>query len=94
MHTPELQRHVVLWADSAFPDRTPASAFMKLFSELGEVIDNPGDPGEWGDLLILVLDLMAMYGHQDPDQAVLDKLEINRHRTWAVNALGVMQHRE
>jgi hypothetical protein len=94
MDVAKLQGHVVLWANSAFPNRTPSSAFMKLFGELGEVIRDPEDPGEWADLLILILDLMAMHGHWDPAQAVLDKLEINRRRTWAVNALGVMQHKE
>lgn len=93
MDARELQNEVVGWADSVFPARTAPNAFLKLFSELGEVIDNPEDESEWADLLILVLDLMAMHGHRDPAKAVLAKLEINKRREWLITR-GVMSHKK
>lgn len=94
MNTRELQNEVVSWADSAFPFRSASSAFMKLFEELGEVIREPENGDEWADLLILILDLMAMHGHRNPAALVLAKLEVNHSRRWEMNHLGVMQHKE
>jgi NTP pyrophosphatase (non-canonical NTP hydrolase) len=87
----QLQAIVHEWANEQFPDREPSIAWMKLFEELGEVIKDPKDPLEWADVLILVLDLAAIYG-VTLDNAVLDKMEINRRRTWGTSPTGVMVH--
>lgn len=84
------------WANSVFPDRTDASMFMKLYKEIGELLDvsEDGDPSdEIADVLILLLD----YGRRknvNISLAVQRKLRTNKSRTWAVNHLGVMQHVE
>lgn len=77
-------------ADRLFPDRTDQSMFMKLFSELGELIES-GTEEEYADVMIMFLD----YGsrkmfHIEP--AIRRKMEINARRKWAINELGVFQH--
>ena len=79
-------------ADDLFPDRTDQSMFMKLFSELGELIES-GTEEEYADVMIMLLD----YGsrkmfHIEP--AIRRKMEINGQRKWVVNELGVFQHVE
>lgn len=90
----QLQAEVVEWANATFPDRTPSSAFLKMFSELGEIIDEPRDGLEWADLFILALDLAHMHGVVDVAEHVRRKLGINRSRNWTVNDNGVMSHRK
>lgn len=87
-----LTQEVVAWADSAFPLRTPQSAFLKMFSEIGEVVESP-TPDEFADVFIMLLDLANM--HQvDVAQAVRDKLQVNRSRTWAAGPMGAYRHQE
>lgn len=86
-----MQRLIVLWADGAFPNRTPAIAFMKLFSEIGEFIDKPS-AHEFADIMVLLLDLASMFGITDIGQAVYDKMKVNSKREWAEGAMGVMKH--
>ena len=90
----ELQSEITEWADSTFPYRKPHQAWVKLFGEIGEVIDNPTDPSEWADVLIMLLDLAAMHEVTSLDVAVKMKLDVLRGRTWSVNASGVFQHVE
>jgi NTP pyrophosphatase (non-canonical NTP hydrolase) len=86
-----LTREVVTWADSAFPGRTPSSAFLKMFSEIGEVVEDPTSPGEWADVFIMLLDLAHMH-HIDLPKAIRDKLEVNRGRTWRPGPMGAFRH--
>jgi guanylate kinase len=88
----QLQAEAVQWADSVFPNRTPSSAFLKMFSELGEIIDCPTDGLEWADLFVLALDLMKMHGITDPASYIRQKLATNRERSWQVGANDVMSH--
>lgn len=87
-----MQQLVVLWADATFPNRTPQSAFMKLFEEIGEVIRSPRDAGEWADLFIMQVDLCKMYGIVDIGKAVADKMTVNAHRSWTISGSGTFQH--
>lgn len=77
-------------ADNQFPDRTDSSMFLKLFSELGELIDD-GSEEEYADVMIMLLDFGARK-HFNITTAVIRKLQINKSRTWSVNELGVMSH--
>lgn len=90
-----LQSIVVRWADRQFPNRVPSMALLKMFSEIGEVIDAPSDPMEWADVLILFLDVAKLSGVSG-DQltaAFLRKMEINEGRRWNdENGLGVISH--
>lgn len=80
------------WADQAFPTRTDASMFLKMYGELAELIDAGNDCGdEIADILILVLDYAARKGIK-PSAAVLAKLNVNRQREWEFTNIGTMQH--
>lgn len=82
----EVQTH----ADRLFPNRTDASMFMKLFSELGELVED-GSEEEYADVMIMLLD----YGSRKMfhiEKAVRAKMEINGKRKWKANELGVMKH--
>ena len=87
----ELTRQVVDWADWAFPERTPTSALIKLYEEIGELSRDLRSPGEYADVFIMVLDLAHMHG-VDVARAIRDKIEINRRRTWSRTTLGTYQH--
>ncbi len=89
-----LQAEVVDWADGEFPNRIPAMALLKMFGEIGEVIDNPSDPLEWADVLMLFLDVAKLSGISGDQLTVafLEKMKINRGRKWQENGLGVMSH--
>lgn len=89
----DLQRRVHAWANDALPGRQVDAAWKKLFEELGEVLRNPRDPGEWGDVFILLMDLATIYGVA-VDVAVETKLAINCGRTWELTETGVYQHVE
>jgi len=90
----EVQEKVTAWADEVFPGRRPEIAFMKLFEEVGEVVTDPYNRLEWADLIVLIVDLAAMYGIRDLGSAVLEKIKINRERQWARSKTGVMSHVE
>lgn len=87
----ELTQEVVQWANSAFPDRKPQSALLKLFEETGELVRDPSDAGEYADIFIMLFDLADMHG-VDVAKAIRDKLALNRQRTWTKTATGTLQH--
>lgn len=91
--TNDLSREVWEWAESAFPDRTDSSMFLKMYGELAELIDSDGDPHELADVFIMLMDYAVRKGI-DIDAAVMQKLEINRARTWKIMPNGTMQHEE
>ncbi len=84
----------IIWeqANKLFPDRTPSSAFMKLYSEIAEVIDSPSSADEYADVFILLLDLAKMHGVVNLGKAILKKSQVNGERKWMKNALGTYQH--
>lgn len=81
----------VTWANSAFPNRTAASAFLKLYEEIGEMVSKPHDGMEYADVMIMLVDLANMYG-VDLVSSFWQKLEINRNRNWEISELGTMKH--
>lgn len=89
----ELQTRIAKWADSVFPNRTPFGAAAKLvMEEIPEWLQNPKDPLEYADLVILILDIASLNG-VDVKQAVLDKMSINERRRWEINPdTGLMRH--
>lgn len=88
-----IQREVKEWADSVFPHRTAHGALCKLMlEEIPEFALNQDDPGEYADLVILVLDIATLNGI-DVAEAVRDKMEVNRAREWMINPeTGLMRH--
>ncbi len=77
-------------ADKIFPNRTDSSMFLKLFSEIGELVAD-GSEEEYADVMIMLLD----YGSRKMfriEHAIREKMAINANRVWHKNDLGVMQH--
>lgn len=91
MEIRKLTEEIVQWADSVFPDRQPQSAIIKLFEEIGEMVRNPSDPGEYADICIMLFDLAHMHG-VDLAQAIRAKMIVNRNRNWAKSKIGTLQH--
>lgn len=90
----DLQREVKEWADQVFPHRTAQGALRKMIMEEIPELLNGGldDPGEWADLLILLIDSSALRGINIVD-AAFDKMEINKRRTWEIDSeTGLMHH--
>lgn len=79
------------WADSAFPERTDASMFLKMYGEIGELVESPDSDDELADIFIMLLDY-GVRKNINIEDAVLKKLDINRNREWHRTASGVMRH--
>lgn len=90
----ELQREISIWANKEFPDRTPVNTFMKLITEISELIEGGfKDPLEYADIVILVLDMAYLAGIDDPAGAVAKKMKINRQRSWGFDKIsGTYNH--
>ena len=79
-------------AEHLFPKRTAASMFLKLYGEIGELVDNPDDPNELADVMIMLLD-HAERIDCDIGKVILKKLEVNANRKWMMDErTGVFQH--
>ena len=88
----EWQLTIGKWADTVFPNRTTASAMLKLYSELGEYIRNPKCGEELADILIMMIDLANLNGI-DIQEAMLAKHSKNLTRQWQVDpVMGTMSH--
>lgn len=76
-------------ADELFPKRTDDSMFKKLFSEIGEMAENPSED-EWADVAIMLLDFggRKMF---NMERAIRRKMIINQGRKW-VEVNGVNRH--
>lgn len=88
-----LALEVFNWAEATFPDRTDASMYLKLYSEVGELIRSEGEALELADIFILLMDY-AVRKKISIGGSVRQKLEINRQRTWKISADGTMSHEE
>lgn len=87
----DLQKQVLEFAEATFGDKREDAAWKKLFEELGEVLKKPRDPGEWGDVFILLFDLAAIYG-VDVASATTDKMAVIKDRVWNRTETGTFQH--
>jgi hypothetical protein len=89
----ELAAVVRTQADFLFPNRTDSSMFLKLYSEIGEMIDSDGSADECADVAIMFLDYVSRKG-VNLEEAVLRKMAVNAQRSWVVDRNGVMRHVE
>jgi NTP pyrophosphatase (non-canonical NTP hydrolase) len=90
--TRQLQDRIVDWADQNFPNRTTADILLKLYEELGEYARDPKSAPEFGDIMILLLDVARM-NDIDITKAVNDKMDINEQRKWKVDPnTRIMRH--
>lgn len=76
-------------ANQLFPHRTDDSMFKKLFSEIGELAENPSED-EWADVAIMLLDFGARKRF-DMEGAIRRKMAINQNRKW-ITINGVSRH--
>ena len=89
-----LQRDIAEWADKVFPNRTAHGSLSKLvLEEIPEFIGSGmSDPHEYADLVIMILDIAHLKGI-DVGKAVIEKMGINRSRSWTVDPeTGFMKH--
>ena len=92
MDIQDIQTDIRIWADSVYPNRTIASALLKLYGEVAEIVETPDSPGEYADVMIILMDLASMH-NVDIGKAIMDKMQVNYNRSWAVNPItGVMDH--
>jgi len=82
---------VFTWAEATFPDRDDVSMYLKMYSEIGEMIESGGDDMEIADMFILLLDY-AKRKKVDVTTSVMKKLDINRNRAWKIDDNGVASH--
>lgn len=81
------QSHIIAWANSALPDRTPKDLLIKMHEEVTDMAKNPTSLLESADVLILLLDFIGFYGYTGDDllDAMYKKMEVNKSRKWAVD---------
>lgn len=81
------------WASATFPDRTDQGMYLKMYSEIAEMIeaDDTHVGGELADVLIMLLDFGKRRG-LDIEHEIRQKMAINRERTWTKNKLGAFSH--
>jgi hypothetical protein len=91
----EAQLLVGTWGDRTFPKRTVYSSLAKLtLEEIPEfLLSKADDPGEYADLLIMVLDV-AHQKRIDAGAALLEKHAKNERRVWVQTAAGTYHHVE
>ena len=84
---------ITAWANEAFPGRTDTGMYLKMYSEIAEMIDADDTHvgAEVADVLIMVLDFAKRKGINIED-AIATKMAINRERKWAKNKLGAWSH--
>lgn len=92
---PQLQQEIGEWADKLIPNRTAHNALTKMvMEEIPELIAGGlADPLEIADIGILLLDVAYLQG-VNIEQAIEDKMNINRGRDWDVDKnTGLMHHK-
>ncbi len=88
----QLQDRICEWADKNFPNRTTADVLLKAYEEIGEYARNPKSESEFGDIMILLLDVARMNGI-DITRAISEKMDVNEKREWAVDPnTKIMRH--
>ena len=65
-----------------------------LQDEVRELLDNPDDTMEWADCTLLLLDAAWRKGYslEDLIDFSIEKLKINKKRTWKKNEAGYFKH--
>ena len=93
MDIDSLAVRVMIQADRLFPARTDSSMFLKLYGEIGEMVDS--DPenlgGEVADVFIMLLDFAKRKGI-NISKEVVKKMAINDLRQWQADQNGVFKH--
>lgn len=72
------------WSNATFGNVGPVGPLKHLSKEALETAASPDDLSEWADMQFLFWDAQRRAGITDAqiEQAMIDKLEINKSRTW------------
>ena len=95
----DLMYEIEQFSDSTFggpKDRDESYPLKKLKLELEELIQNTDDKMEWADCMLLLLDAARRKGHTPKKlfEFCLEKLEINKTRTWEKSEDGIFSHKK
>ena len=83
---------VTAWRRRRFPRSTVSSTMKHLKREIAELENDPGNPEEIADVLMLLIGLADLQ-HIDLAGALAAKLVVNKARPWGEpDAEGVVEH--
>lgn len=82
------------WSDRQFGNVGPVGPLKHLAKEANEAAEAPDDISEFADIIMLVWDATRRAGFSDEQlaEAVAEKLERNKRRTWGVVTDGEPCH--
>lgn len=91
---PALLREVGEWAQKTFPDESVKGKLLHLREEVDELLEAPGDEGEWADCFLLLFDAARKQGlaFNDVANMILRKYKKNRARKRKAEPDGVYHH--
>ncbi len=83
------------WSLDTFKHATPQHHLLKLIEESKEAINEPGDISEYADCFIALIAAATRDGfdYHEIVNAIDDKMEVNRERTWIKQSDGTFQHK-
>ncbi len=72
------------WSQATFGNVGPVGPLKHLSKEALEAAEQPGDLSEWADMQFLLWDAQRRAGITDEQitQAMIDKLAVNKQRSW------------
>jgi hypothetical protein len=81
-----------MWADCVFDKSTPTSRVSHMKDEVGELLENPADPWEMADIMLLLLHHADNMG-VDLLEATRAKFAVIQQRKWGkADERGVVNH--
>lgn len=80
----QVRREHAEWSQATFGNVGPVGPLKHLSKEALEAAAEPGDLSEWADMQFLMWDAQRRAGITDEQitQAMIDKLAVNKARTW------------
>lgn len=80
----QVRREHAEWSQATFGDVGPVGPLKHLSKEALEAAAEPGDLSEWADMQFLLWDAQRRAGITDDQitQAMIDKLAVNKQRSW------------
>ncbi|GCB38592.1 hypothetical protein CITFRE_07270 [Citrobacter freundii] len=79
-----VRREHAVWSQATFGDVGPVGPLKHLSKEALEAAAEPGDLSEWADMQFLLWDAQRRAGISDEqiNQAMVEKLAVNKQRQW------------
>jgi Protein of unknown function (DUF550) len=88
----KFQKELHEWQLQTFPQSTALSKLTHLKKEIIELEQNPADPYEMADIIMLVCGMASIQGI-DIATALETKFEVNKNRKWGIpDKDGVVSH--